>query len=162
MNPQQGANPALADLADIHLPPAVGSFPWAPGWWLLLLLGLALLVAISAALLLRHRRRAYRRAACTELAALARQPDDSAYAQALNQLLRRVALQSFGAGVAGLSGEAWRNLLLDERLAPKGFSANSVEQMLACCYRPDADLNRRAQLQREAEIWIRRHRRQHV
>ena len=44
--PQMNAPASPLDqLADIHLPPPVANFPWAPGWWVLLGLGLIVLVA---------------------------------------------------------------------------------------------------------------------
>lgn len=108
----------LAQLADIHLPEAVGFWPPAPGWWLL---GLLLLVAgaiLARVLLLRHRQRQVRSHALAEFdRCLARYREDSGedegvrkrrYVNEANAVLRRVALVHYPqANVASLSGLAW-------------------------------------------------------
>ncbi len=159
MNAPAASHPALEQLADIHLPPPVPAFPWAPGWWLLLALAITGLAALTVYLWRRHRGRAYRRAALTELESLAGERSDSAFAQQLNQLLRRVALHSYPrSAVAGLSGERWRAFLRAAPGAGEPFSEQELLQLEAAAYRADASIADRQQLLARSRQWIQRHR----
>jgi uncharacterized protein DUF4381 len=117
----------LAGLRDIHLPPAVGIFPLAPGWW-----ALAATVALAlglCAVAVRRRRRSLRRLALLELAEIERRwrerADRLELAGALSTLLRRTALVRFEAErVAALHGEPWLAFLSEG--ARGGESAWSV------------------------------------
>jgi hypothetical protein len=157
-------NPAdpLADLRDIHLPPAVSSWPPGPLWWLLLALAL-----VVTALLLRYwlrwwRRNAYRRVALEQLQTIYQQwqsdKDQQRYLHELHVLLKRVALQAFpGSAVAPLNGESWL-LFLDQqwrRPPPTGFK-DSVAGSSHYQPRPgSADIE---QIQTLARNWLRQHR----
>lgn len=163
MNPAFGQSSPLDQLADIHLPPAIAAFPWAPGWWLLL--GLVLIVMLASFLWLRHRRRnnAFRRAALTELSGLATTEKDAEFAQQLNQLLRRVALHSFSKdNIAGLSGDKWTNFLYQSCGDKPAFTDATLETLFAAAYQPAATPLARDVLIAQSKTWIRRHRSRHV
>src|SRR5262245_52349452 len=100
---------SLARLHDIVVPPAVGWWPPAPGWYWLL--GFAVLAALA---LLLHgfavwQRNRYRREALAELATLERQACDrktrDGVPAGISELLKRTALTAFPRPrVASLSG----------------------------------------------------------
>ncbi|MEX1667156.1 DUF4381 domain-containing protein [Zhongshania arctica] len=163
MMPASGQNSPLDQLADIHLPPAIAAFPWAPGWWLLL--GLLLIVMLAGFLWLRQRRRkhAFRRAALTELSELVAIEKDAEFAQQLNQLLRRVSLHSFSNdNIAGLSGDKWTNFLYQSCGDKPAFSDGILETLFATAYQPAATPLARDVLIAQSKTWIRRHRSSHV
>ncbi len=156
MNPQQ--HDPLAQLADIHLPAAVPSFPWAWGWFAVL--GAAALVLAITSLLLWRRRQAnaYRRAALAELQLLAQEPDDQRYASAVNQLLRRVALLALGRDAAALSGRRWCDYLNSACKTPL-LQADLLAELEAAAYRPASALTARSTLHSQVSNWLRKHRR---
>lgn len=129
----------LSQLRDIHLPPAVGDWPPAPGWWLLAFLVIGFIVAVGMWLVRRHRRRAWRREALAVLPdPKAASRHDIAYYSELNQLLKRAARVCCpGAGTDGMSGESWRSFLQER--APN-LPAEDLSALT------------RAPFQREAEI----------
>lgn len=106
------ATDPLAELRGLHLPEAVSAWPPAPGWWLA---GLAVAALLASAARWWHQRRASLAArALRELAAIQtrRDADIVWVATSLAELLRRVALERFGASrVARLSGECWQSFL---------------------------------------------------
>jgi hypothetical protein len=149
-------NPADLPLKDIHLPPPPPWWPPAPGWWVLLALACAALVALF--FYVRHRRRTrMRRAALSELAAIARRHaggDAHALAADISMLLRRIAL-----GVvprpeaAGVTGRDWIALL--ERIAPDApLDAATRDLILDAPYRRTARIDAQA-LVDACERWMR-------
>lgn len=137
-------NDPLAQLKDIHLPPAVGWWPPAPGWWLLALL----IVAAVAGLVWYLRRRAARPNLNREAEAALEQireawlqhGDDARLAAELSALLRRMAISLYPqADVAGLTGEAWLRWL-DARAADEVFEKGIGRALLESAYRPDVHL----------------------
>ena len=150
----------LARLHDIRLPPPVGSWPLAPGWWVLFAL---LLVVIMVALALEYRRRrTVRYIALRELsglkarlAAKAPAPD---VATELAVLLRRVVLSGPEARkFAAVSGQGWAAEL---GRGPGGLSQGVAAWIANAPYAPanrdqaEDDLRR---AMAEAGTWIRRH-----
>ena len=109
----------LAELRDIHLPPAPAFWPPAPGWWLLAGLGAAAL-ALCARLALSAWRRGRGRRAATR--ALAQLRERHASGEALSVItaevatvLRRAAMSRHPRQqVAGLTGRAWLEFLDDD------------------------------------------------
>ncbi len=112
----------LAQLADIHLPAAPGWWPPAPGWWALAALLAAGLCFGGRAALAGWRRRRYCAHALLELDRISDEfaaagPDELEaarlrHANALNSVLRRVALTHFpDAAVASLGGDDWLRFL---------------------------------------------------
>ncbi len=161
----------LSELADIHLPPEIGLWPLAPGWWLLLGLVLMALAWLGFRLLKRWRAQRRYTFALAELkkcygryhqAAAAGNAQDSQHALVdlindVNAVLRRVAIKHFPdtPAVASLSGHQWVAFLrqhgdaslMDEEIA----TALAQGRFAARC---DIDSER---LQAMAERWIRSH-----
>jgi hypothetical protein len=161
----QAAADPLAELRGLHLPEAVGAWPPAPGWWI----AAAILVcAVAAATwLARRRRRSLGARALRELRSIERRGthDVPALATDLAELLRRVALERFGAvRVASLSGETWGRFLAES--APRsrkrrGFDAATGRALALAPYAPRsaaeaalADVDR-ARLVAATRDWIR-------
>ncbi|MEX2469440.1 MAG: DUF4381 domain-containing protein [Pseudohongiellaceae bacterium] len=125
----------LAQLADIHLPEAVGFWPPAPGWWVLAVLFLIALAIVGRRWWLQHQKNLVCRHALAELQACYRrfaasQGDSDqarlAYINEVNAVLRRVALVHYPlANVASLDGRSWVDFIrengdsskLDDELA---------------------------------------------
>ncbi len=159
---QQQADP-LARLRDIHQPGMIETWPPAPGWWILAGLALVALIALVTWLFLHWRRNRYRREALKELAALEghwqANGDDAAYLQALQKLLKRVALTAFPREqVASLTGEAWLQFL-DNSTNSHDFSIGEAEALIDGNYRPDISIDVPA-LQIIAARWINDHQRE--
>ncbi len=122
----------LKQLAPAHAPPPAGLWPPAPGWWLLALL---LIAAIVLPLLLRRRRSSrLRRAALAELKQLDRDTaNESAFAQALEHLLRRFAVARYGRlAVAGLAGERWTAFIVAH--GGQALAGEAGIHFLQCAY----------------------------
>ena len=103
----------LAQLADIRLPEAVSWWPPAPGWWLLLTL-IAVAVFFGAQRFRLARAKKLRlQGALNELKrSAAESRDPLTQLNAVNSVLRRVALVHYSAAeVAGLSGQSWAEFL---------------------------------------------------
>lgn len=143
--------PDALPLRDLHLPEAIGWWPFAPGWWFLLLL----LATGLCWLLLRARRRwqinAARRYAMGELAVLESQylehRSPVRLGQQLSALLRRVMLAyAPRKDVAGLTGERWLRWL-DRDLPVPYFHTEGGRSLLELPYRDpqgnfgDVDIN---------------------
>lgn len=134
MNPQPDP---LAQLRDIHLPPAVTAWPPGPGWWVIAAVSLILLAALGWWLVRRHRANAHRRQAGSELdAALQRWHEDHndiAFATAISDVLKRVVLLDYPpTEVAGLSGERWCQFLDQAWRTPpaRGFTESGFATMI--------------------------------
>jgi hypothetical protein len=131
-------DPAELPLRDIHLPAPPSWWPPAPGWWVLLAGLLAAGIALAWALRRRRRTRA-RRAALVELERIARRHPHGGHALAaeVSVLLRRLALALRPrAGAAGLTGDAWLDLL--DTLAPRARLDPAIRRILRVApYRRD-------------------------
>lgn len=141
----------LANLHDIVLPPAVPYWPPALGWWIAGFTLLAMALLVLARSMMRYRHNAYRRAALRELDAIG-PIRDSATAQDVYTVLKRVALVTFGREqVASLSGRSWltfldrsgRTAAFGQMPPLPGFDASADGDMIAAA----------------ARQWIRHHRR---
>ena len=123
---------ALAALRDIHVPPPIGGWPWAPGWYLVLACGLTM---IGVALLLVYRHYSNGRAKRAALCLLAQYqaqhqqaPNSQRTTALISELLRRVALAYHRrTHVAGLMGDAWIDFL---NSTVAGVNFNGVERLL--------------------------------
>jgi hypothetical protein len=106
-------NPALQQLKDIHLPPAIKMWPTSPGW--LALYGIiAVLLAYLAYLAYRNQQRKktvnYALAMLKKLALA--DPQEINIATEISILLRRTALHYFRReDIAGLTGDSWLSFL---------------------------------------------------
>jgi hypothetical protein len=121
-------DPEQIPLRDLHLPPDIGWWPLAPGWWLLIVLAAAGLGFMLYRLFMNWRADRARRVALRQLAVVTRSYEQSgnavALASELSELLRRTVLAyAPRTEVAGLTGEAWLRWLdrgLDEALFAEG------------------------------------------
>jgi len=132
------SHPALAELADIHLPEAINYWPPAPGWWILAGL-LILFVYISYRLIrsflqIRH----YRTALLEELQLVQRhwkkQQNIVLTAAKISSLLRRYCIdQNQRDKVAATSQQEWSHYL-DIHLKPLEFSKKYQELIIELPY----------------------------
>lgn len=100
----------LAELRDIHLPPAIESWPPAFGWWVLAALSLTAIFFALKYLLSLWKKNVYRREAKKYLDQMLSnsEHDQQAFLLNYNSLLKRVALTAYPRDqVAHLTGEAW-------------------------------------------------------
>lgn len=154
----------LAQLQDIHLPPEIGLWPPAWGWWLF---ALVLALAISALLWMIKRNRArnaYRALALVELDKLNQQfstEQNAEYLQALSILLRRTALSGFGRFFnASLKGKDWLEWMDNQCAKTQDqFSQGAGTAFLIGPYQKNPEFNRAA-LHNLSVLWIREHRNQ--
>lgn len=149
-------SPEALPLRDVHLPPPVGWWPLAPGWWIVLgLCGLALAVAVWA-LLWRQRTR-LRRLGLLRLREIATTSQESSsqahFAAGLSVLCRQLALACDGENAAALTGPAWCTHL--DALVPGStfFTAGLGGQIFEAAYRPLPTLPR-AEILQGLEYWI--------
>jgi hypothetical protein len=143
-------DPSSLPLRDLHLPPPVGWWPLAPGWWLLLVLalvGLGWLIrrAWRQRQFLAPRRHAVRALAAIEADYLQHQ-DPVIFARQASELLRRAMLAYAPRHeVAGLTGERWL-AWLDRDLPVPYFHTEGGKSLLQLPYREpgrdyDGDIN---------------------
>jgi len=163
--PQAGqTQDPLAQLQDIHLPPEIGLWPPAWGWWLLAVI-LVSIVGVLLFIIKRNKsRNAYRALAIAELSKLHQQYADTQnpeYLQALSIILRRTALSGFGSQFnASLKGSDWLEWL--DNQCPKAqqqFSQGVGTALLVGPYQKTPEFNR-AELHKLTELWIKEHRNQ--
>lgn len=101
----------LEQLKDIHLPPEIGIWPLAIGWWILIVLA-ALVIILMVFAVYRHRQRSKPKRLAQALL-LSINADSPGWPAQLNQLMKRAALSYFPQqDVAGLHSVAWKNFLL--------------------------------------------------
>jgi hypothetical protein len=142
-------------LRDVHLPPPVGWWPLAPGWWIAL--GLALATILLAIYLIRRwRRQTLIKLALAELKAIETgELGAPEKLREISMLLRRIALTAYPrAEIAGLAGEAWLQWL-DQPFGQPRFSLGAGRLLLTGPYQrlADADLAGLCALCRE---WLER------
>ncbi|GAA5523465.1 hypothetical protein Maes01_00010 [Microbulbifer aestuariivivens] len=150
----------LQQLRDIHTPDPISWWPPAPGWWLLAALLLAALYFLFRWLKqrkLRWSRNRYRKEAERLLQAVDTRQANAA--QAINEILKRVAVTSFGRASCGnLTGEAWVEFLSATADVPCPPQAKTV--LLERLYRTDQwDEQGNRSLRDYAIQWSRQHRR---
>lgn len=148
----------LAELRDIHLPPAIEAWPPAPGWWLIAALIIAVVIGAIYYTYKRWTRSAYRREASRHLEKLKNDHghDQQVFLTEFNELLKRVALTAFPRSeVANLTGEAWV-AFLDETSRSHDFSMGAGQILIDGQYRPLSAVDVEA-LHQLGEQWIRQH-----
>lgn len=148
----------LAQLHDVHSPPAISIWPPAPGWWILATL---LLIALSYAwwrCLPWLRSLAYRRAALKILQELcASTRDTSSLLSGINTILRRVARCAYpNSHVASLTAGQWLRFL-DRSARMRGFTHGAGKVLALEPYRPQPKV-RTEELYRLVKQWVKRHR----
>lgn len=144
-------------LRDIVLPPEIGIWPLAPGWWALIALIFIALAALGMQQLWRHRTR-LRRLGLIRLrditAACAPDADDQRLAEALSMLCRQLALAYPGGRAAAvLTGSPWATHL--DGLVPgsRFFVEGEGARLLEAAFQPAVALSREAVLT-GLETWI--------
>ena len=144
-------------LRDIVLPPEVGIWPLAPGWWALIAIaGVAVLLLIGQRLW-RHRTR-LRRLGLGRLREIvaACPPDtgDHRLAEALSMLCRQLALAyPGGRAAAALTGAPWAAHLDAMVRNSSFFSSGDGARLLEAAFQPDVVLSRTS-LVAGLEVWI--------
>lgn len=145
------SSPALNDLNPIITAPAASWWPLAPGWYFVVFLALTLCIWLVVISVRSIRRRRVRRAAMRALHA-------DLTLNEVNLLLKQACFGYYPRGhVAHLSGQAWRDFLLDhlsERKAATYYDLLvEVEQS---AYRPAAEQEPLQQrYQAFAKNWLR-------
>ena len=156
----QAQDDPLAQLRDIHLPPALDLWPPAFGWWLLLLLAVLLALATIWFFYRRWQAQAYRREGLDQLQQLfdiyTTNQDSTAYLAGCLALLKRVALTRYPRDrVARLTGEDWVNFL-DESANTDEFSMGAGQALVTSGYEPEPAIDV-PRLHKVAEFWIKEH-----
>lgn len=150
-------NPAELPLRDIHLPPPVGWWPLAPGWWLVALL-LLVTMALLAWLWLKRQPRG-KPALALALLELERLQGKHAsnsndLLREVSVLLRRIAISQYGRqAVSGLTGVAWVKFLDDKAGRPL-FGSRLAHLLTEMPYRPETQAETQALIQ-AVRMWIR-------
>jgi Domain of unknown function (DUF4381) len=132
-------NPALQQLKDIHLPPAISLWPSAPGWIILSVVTAALLGYGITVWYGRRKQRytiKYARLQLNQLQALMQHnPDEINIAAEISTLIRRTALYYFQRdAIAGLSGQEWLQFLNDSGRTLE-FTAATGQLLIDAPYR---------------------------
>jgi len=132
-------DPEQLPLRDLHMPPEIGWWPLAPGWWVLLTMMAAGLAWLLYRFWLRWRAGKPRRAALRQLAQLKRAYQEGGDMQRLSidlsELLRRAMLAyAPRSEVAGLSGERWLDWL-DQGMDEKAFTDGAGKMIEVLPYR---------------------------
>lgn len=133
-------NPEELPLRDIHLPPEIGMWPPALGWWIL-----AAVLLIALYLLIRHwqrRQPKYRKQivqpALSELQRIEQEyaDDPAEMIRQLSILLRRSAISLHGRyKTAGLTGKDWLHFL-DQQQHGEVFTQRFAAMITEQPYRP--------------------------
>ncbi len=149
----------LAELRDIHLPPAPPWWPPAPGWWLLAVC-LLLVLMLLGRLGYRHYRHWRRKRSIlnclTQLQTDFEQNKDATRVLSeLSMLLRRVALARFPRQTsAGLKGMEWL-AFLDETGGGGRFVQGPGQILAVGPYTPDTELDQPDALWKLVRDWLR-------
>jgi hypothetical protein len=147
MNPEQ----LLSELKPNRLPPEIGLWPLATGWWILItIVGVLCAIALVYAIR-RHHRNAYRRAGLTRLLVL---ENNGGSAVELSETLKIVALNAFPqVRVARLSAHDWRDFLISScpDLLPESLDLLSKVHQKAPPLPSSSDWA-------DAKLWVTRHR----
>jgi hypothetical protein len=153
--------PELASLRDIHLPPPIGLWPLAKGWYILSLVVVVLLLFLVYAVVRfiqkgRGKRQALRVLQTYQLDYLTNRNTQVSAAR-ISELLRRVALVYYPReAVASLQGQAWIDFLNQNS---KNIDFNPVSLLLlACPYQPMANQEDLKPLFQTAKQWIKQRR----
>lgn len=147
---------ALAQLKDIHLPPPVGWWPLAPGWYVLMVFIFILIAVLTAALYKRHLNARPKKHALALLKTYSAQYEKDHNAQLasarISELLKRVALVYFPRHqVASIHGTTWIEFL---NQTGKGINFEPVKTMLLDSpFKHDEQINLKPLITR-TELWI--------
>ena len=149
---------SLDQYHDVIVPPAIGLFPLAEGWYMLLALITALSLYLAINALRAYLRNSYRREALAESRVIHALKDDGARFHRLLKLLRRTAVAAYGREkIAALDGKVWWSFLDEEQ---ELFTAEHVQAAQKLLYRdiiPASELV--ISFEQACERWIRQHKR---
>jgi len=144
-------------LRAIHLPEPISWWPPAFGWWLAL--GAVFLLLLAGVVILqRYLKPALRKEASKMLDQIEKtfqeNEDASECLSELSKLLRRAVLsQNKSLKIAGVTGEAWLELL-DQPLSQKEFSQGPGRILLSGPYLPQVDKGEAAVLIQLCRKWV--------
>jgi len=124
------AEASLDNLHDIIVPPAIGFFPLAPGWYIVLLLLLSLLFHFGYRYYQAYKKEQYRRDAQEELEALNDKNRENSIA--LLGLAKRVGISAYGReSIAKLYGNMWWDFMQNHSKVSVGLELRaSIEKLL--------------------------------
>ena len=124
------AEASLDNLHDIIVPPAIGFFPLAPGWYIVLLLLLSLLFHFGYRYYQAYKKEQYRRDAQNELEALNDKNRENSIA--LLGLAKRVGISAYGReSIAKLYGNMWWDFMQNHSKVSVGLELRaSIEKLL--------------------------------
>jgi len=124
------AEASLDNLNDIIVPPMVGFFPLAPGWYIVLLLALALLFHFAYQKYKAYEKEQYRRDAEEELEALNDKNRDNTIA--LLGLAKRVGISAYGREtIVPLHGDRWWDFMEEHSKATINVdSREAIDKLL--------------------------------
>ena len=124
------AEASLDNLNDIMVPPLVGFFPLAPGWYMVFLLLVALLFHFAYQRHKAYEKEQYRREAEEELEALNDKNRDNTIV--LLGLAKRVGIAAYGReAIVPLNGDAWWDFMeAHSKAMVKTDTRASIEKLL--------------------------------
>jgi len=124
------AEASLDKLNDIIVPPLVGFFPLAPGWYIVFLLIVALLFHFAYQRYETYKKEQYRRDAEEELEALNDKNRENTIA--LLSLAKRVGISAYGReAIVPLNGDAWWDFMEEHSNATVNSDTRaSIEKLL--------------------------------
>ena len=157
------------NLKDIHLPPEVGLWPLAPGWWVLLVLILGMLMVTIHKLRQYRAKNRYRKTAAKLLnqsyIEWQDQNNTSQYLQTANSLLRRSVMHATNNGdqtpfndklnaSIGATGKTWIEIL--NSLSKQNLTEVTESALTVKIYQqnPNVDIE---QVHQELNAWINKH-----
>ena len=134
---------SLAQLRDIHLPPAISAWPLAPGWYLLII-ALALILSVIIIFAFRYykkrKKRLYMLRQLQQIC-VTHQDNPILAISNISALLRRITLARYPREkVAGLNGEAWLKLL-DHCGNTHAFSQGAGRLLITAPYQQRASID---------------------
>lgn len=134
-------NDLLSQLHDIHAIDTVDWWPLAIGWWLLIALIMATLLCVYGFAIYKKRQaQRWQKQADAILQDVENEADPQKKAQALSELLRRLAIQKYGReSCAGLYGEKWLQWLSEHDPANFDWQAHG-QLLLNALYAPQTSL----------------------
>lgn len=149
-------------LRDIYLPDPISWWPLAPGWWGLLALFIVLILVLFW-MFSRNKNRSKNKQLGSivkqKLAQLKQVDDDKVFVEQLSVLLKGVAIERYGADVAGLSGDKWLrfldahwadNVMRDDK---QSFRNGAGQILVTAPYQKQVSIDRQALLQLVTE-WL--------
>jgi hypothetical protein len=143
-------------LKDIHLSEPISWWPLAFGWWIAF--GMIVIIICLAAITIRkYMRPTLKKEAATVLNHIEKAFYDNGDAGqclcGISALLRRVTLKIYSTEHAGLTGEAWLQIL-DKPLKDPEFSQGIGRILLHAPYQPYIDRNETSELLRLCRKWV--------